>query len=193
MSGTTRWALRPWPLSRVQSSDWHICRYSKVHPTGKVSLFSDFIDVTLVPRDTETDLGMPALGPNKDQLPQDLNVTFFFDYTRGTVETIEIINTTDGRKKGLKYSLQFSFYRSRPLTWCIYCNRQVQSWGIQNLSKLLRRGLAQCQRCGQELFLHRKQHTSGRHIHLLPLLWDSWQGHKHQDWRLPVDNLQGAA
>ena len=62
-------------------------------------MFSDFTDVTLVPRDTETDLGMPALGPNKDQLPQDLNVTFFFDYTRGTVETIEIINTTDGRAK----------------------------------------------------------------------------------------------
>ena len=43
-----------------------------------------------------TDLGLPALGPFRDQLPQDLNVTFFFDYQKATVETIEIINTTDG-------------------------------------------------------------------------------------------------
>ena len=43
-----------------------------------------------------TDLGQPALGPFRDQLPQDLNVTFFFDYEKATVETIEIINTTNG-------------------------------------------------------------------------------------------------
>jgi hypothetical protein len=47
------------------------------------------------PRDPTTDLGMAALGPNKDQLPQDLNVTFFFEYEKGTIETIEIINTTN--------------------------------------------------------------------------------------------------
>ena len=47
-------------------------------------------------RDPLTDLGLPALGPNRDQLPQDLNVTFFFGYEKATVETIEIINTTDG-------------------------------------------------------------------------------------------------
>ena len=47
-------------------------------------------------RDPLTDLGLPALGPNRDQLPQDLNVTFFFEYQKATVETIEIINTTDG-------------------------------------------------------------------------------------------------
>ena len=45
-----------------------------------------------------TDLGLPALGPNRDQLPQDLNVTFFFNYLKATVETIEIINTTNGER-----------------------------------------------------------------------------------------------
>ena len=47
-------------------------------------------------RDPLTDPGLPALGPFKDQLPQDLNVTFFFGYNKATVETIEIINTTNG-------------------------------------------------------------------------------------------------
>ena len=54
-------------------------------------------DISLI-RDPLTDLGLPALGPNKDQLPQDLNVTFFFNYLKATVETIEIINTTNGER-----------------------------------------------------------------------------------------------
>ena len=54
-------------------------------------------DISFI-RDPLTDLGLPALGPNKDQLPQDLNVTFFFNYLKATVETIEIINTTNGER-----------------------------------------------------------------------------------------------
>ena len=34
-------------------------------------------------RDVDTDPGSPPMGPNNDQLPQDLNVTFFFDYSKG--------------------------------------------------------------------------------------------------------------
>ena len=54
-------------------------------------------DISFI-RDPLTDLGLPALGPNRDQLPQDLNVTFFFNYLKATVETIEIINTTNGER-----------------------------------------------------------------------------------------------
>ena len=35
--------------------------------------------------DTMTNKGMPGLGPDRNQLPQDLNVTFFFDYVKGIV------------------------------------------------------------------------------------------------------------
>ena len=52
-------------------------------------------------RDPLTDLGMPALGPHKDQLPQDLNVTFFFEYVKATVETLEVVNTTLGERVSL--------------------------------------------------------------------------------------------
>ena len=34
-------------------------------------------------RDTETDPGLPPMGINNDQLPQDLNVTFFIAYEKG--------------------------------------------------------------------------------------------------------------
>ena len=34
-------------------------------------------------RNVTTDKGMPALGPQRNQLPQDLPVTFFFDYVQG--------------------------------------------------------------------------------------------------------------
>ena len=34
-------------------------------------------------RNKTTDIGMPALGPQMNQLPQDLDVTFFFDYVKG--------------------------------------------------------------------------------------------------------------
>ena len=61
-------------------------------------------------KDVNTDPGEPPMGPNKDQLPQDLNVTFFFDYSigaiskflnlfgpfiLGTIETIEIKNISN--------------------------------------------------------------------------------------------------
>ena len=36
-----------------------------------------------------------GFGPDKDMLPLDVNVTFFFDYVKATVETIEIWNRTD--------------------------------------------------------------------------------------------------
>ena len=52
-------------------------------------------------RDPQTDLGMPALGPNQDQLPRDLNVTFFFEYVKATVETLEVVNTTLGERVSL--------------------------------------------------------------------------------------------
>ena len=41
-----------------------------------------------------THTGLSGFGPNMDMLPMDVNVTFFFDYVKGTIETIEIINTT---------------------------------------------------------------------------------------------------
>ena len=53
--------------------------------------------ITSEPRDPLTDKGLRALGPDRNQLPKDLNVTFFFDYNRATIETIEIINTTNGK------------------------------------------------------------------------------------------------
>ena len=34
-------------------------------------------------RNISTDIGTPALGPQRNQLPQDLDVTFFFDYVKG--------------------------------------------------------------------------------------------------------------
>ena len=36
-----------------------------------------------------------------DMLPMDVNVTFFFDYVQGTIETIEIINMTDAANTSL--------------------------------------------------------------------------------------------
>ena len=40
--------------------------------------------------------GYFGFGPKKDQLPTDVNVTFFFEYEKATIEKIKIINTTDG-------------------------------------------------------------------------------------------------
>ena len=52
-------------------------------------------------RDALTDEGILALGPNRDQLPADRNVTFFFDYAKGSIEQIQIINTTNGVNNSL--------------------------------------------------------------------------------------------
>lgn len=34
-------------------------------------------------KDEDTDPGMAAMGPDKNQLPLDRKVTFFFDYAKG--------------------------------------------------------------------------------------------------------------
>ena len=77
-------------------SDWWLCGHPQVHPEWKVDSPPFDLKRAILSRDPLTDLGQPALGPFRDQLPQDLNVTFFFDYEKATVETIEIINTTNG-------------------------------------------------------------------------------------------------
>ena len=41
-----------------------------------------------------THQGLLGFGPDKNMLPLDVNVTFFFDYVKATVETIEIVNRT---------------------------------------------------------------------------------------------------
>ena len=49
-----------------------------------------------------------------DMLPMDVNVTFFFDYVQGTIETIEIINMTDAANTSLgqyqRLVWQYIFY-----------------------------------------------------------------------------------
>ena len=42
-----------------------------------------------------THQGLLGFGPDKNMLPLDVNVTFFFDYVKATVETIEIVNRTE--------------------------------------------------------------------------------------------------
>ena len=51
--------------------------------------------------DVSTHTGLSGFGPNMDMLPMDVNVTFFFDYNKGTIETIEIINMTDSANTSL--------------------------------------------------------------------------------------------
>ena len=46
-------------------------------------------------QDVSTHTGLMGFGPDKNMLPLDVDVTFFFDYVKATVETIEIINRTD--------------------------------------------------------------------------------------------------
>ena len=45
--------------------------------------------------DVSTHTGLSGFGPDMDMLPMDVNVTFFFDFVQGTIQTIEIINMTD--------------------------------------------------------------------------------------------------
>ena len=51
--------------------------------------------------DVSTHTGLSGFGPNMDMLPMDVNVTFFFDYNKGTIETIEIINMTESANTSL--------------------------------------------------------------------------------------------
>ena len=46
-------------------------------------------------QDVSTHQGLIGFGPDKNMLPLDVNVTFFFDYVKATVETIEIVNRTE--------------------------------------------------------------------------------------------------
>ena len=67
-----------------------------------VVIYDKIVGFRAIPRyipdglDPDTHGGFGALGPDKNQLPRDYNVTFFFDYITGTIETIEFQNTTDG-------------------------------------------------------------------------------------------------
>ena len=51
--------------------------------------------------DSLTHEGILGFGENNDLLPMDVNVTFFFDYVKATVETIEIFNHTAAGTKSL--------------------------------------------------------------------------------------------
>lgn len=55
----------------------------------------------MIGMDPLTHSGLSGFGPSYDMLPLDVNVTFFFDYVKGTVETIEIINITDSGNTSL--------------------------------------------------------------------------------------------
>ncbi|XP_023332935.1 uncharacterized protein LOC111704816 [Eurytemora carolleeae] len=45
--------------------------------------------------DEETHLGLPAFGPQSNQLPLDRKITLFFKYTKGTIEQIRVTNITN--------------------------------------------------------------------------------------------------
>ena len=62
---------------------------------------SFYIVLKLLGMDPLTHSGLSGFGPSYDMLPLDVNVTFFFDYVKGTVETIEIINITDSGNTSL--------------------------------------------------------------------------------------------
>ena len=78
---------RMWNLVSTQ---WH-------YAADSVEWYHEITNLIVLPRfiplgkDLSTDPGLPPLGPNKDQLMQDLNVTFFFDYSLGKLTFIKFI------------------------------------------------------------------------------------------------------
>ena len=67
--------------------------------------------------DPLTHSGLSGFGPSYDMLPLDVNVTFFFDYVKGTVETIEIINITDSGNTSLGGTSDFLLGRFHVFLW----------------------------------------------------------------------------
>ena len=75
--------------------------------------------------DPLTHSGLSGFGPSYDMLPLDVNVTFFFDYVKGTVETIEIINITDSGNTSLGGTSDFLLGRFHVICYSNGCRHLV--------------------------------------------------------------------
>ena len=94
-----------------QTSEWYnsIQEFTAIPRWIPKGFYSDkkkyhvslYIVLKLLGMDPLTHSGLSGFGPSYDMLPLDVNVTFFFDYVKGTVETIEIINITDSGNTSL--------------------------------------------------------------------------------------------
>ena len=68
---------------------WNLVSIQWLGAEDEIEWYHSIKDFVVLPRyiplgkDTSTDPGLPPMGPNNNQLPQDLNVTFFFDYSKG--------------------------------------------------------------------------------------------------------------
>ena len=80
---------------------WNLVSEMVVGSEDMVEWYCAINNFVAIPRfippglDSRTHEGFPAFGPNNDLLPLDVNVTFFFDYDKGTIETVEIFNRTE--------------------------------------------------------------------------------------------------
>ena len=74
-------ALRMWNLVSIQ---WLVAE-NMVEWYHKITDFEVLPRYIPLGRDVNTDPGLEPMGANKNQLPQDLNVTFFFDYLKGVI------------------------------------------------------------------------------------------------------------
>ena len=68
---------------------WNLVSTQWLVAENMVEWYHKITDFEVLPRyiplgrDVDTDPGLEPMGANKNQLPQDLNVTFFFDYLKG--------------------------------------------------------------------------------------------------------------